>query len=77
MSESQRNIFVNPDNLENDLIPTGRNLRHDRKRLTVKVSNDDCISWPLQKIIEVGPSGYVILLSYQPVNFCVYMSVVS
>ena len=66
-------LFVNPDNLENDLIPTGRNLRHDRKRLTVKVSNDDCISWPLQKIIEAGPSGYSDIAQLSTGEFlCVY-----
>ena len=34
-------IFINPDNLENTMIPEGHNLRHDRKRLSAKLSFDD------------------------------------
>lgn len=51
-------LFANPDNLENDLIPPGRSLAHDRKRLTVKMSRDDCQTWPISKVLEEGPSGY-------------------
>jgi sialidase-1 len=51
-------IFANPDNLENELTPGGRNLAHDRKRLTVKMSLDDCQTWSVSKILEPGPSGY-------------------
>ena len=51
-------LFANPDNLENELIPPGRNLAHDRKRLTVKMSADDCHTWPVSKMLEAGPSGY-------------------
>ncbi len=51
-------VFVNPDNLENDLIPPGNNLAHDRKRLTVKLSRNDCHTWPISKALEEGPSGY-------------------
>ena len=66
-------LFVNPDNLENELIPTGHNLRRSRKRLTVKVSNDDCISWPFQKIIEIVPSGYSDIAQLSTSEFlCVY-----
>lgn len=51
-------IFANPDNLENELTPGGRNLAHDRKRLTVKLSLDDCQTWSHTRILEPGPSGY-------------------
>lgn len=51
-------IFANPDNLENDLTPPGSTLAHDRKRLTVKLSQDDCATWPLSRVLEEGPSGY-------------------
>jgi len=51
-------LFANPDNLENELTPPGRNLAHDRKRLTVKRSRDDCASWPASRVLEEGPSGY-------------------
>lgn len=51
-------LFANPDNLENELTPTGGNLHHDRKRLTVKMSSDECRTWPVACVLEAGPSGY-------------------
>jgi sialidase-1 len=51
-------LFCNPDNLENELTPAGGNLAHDRKRLTVKMSVDECRTWPYSRVIEPGPSGY-------------------
>ena len=51
-------LFANPDNLENELIPSGGNLAHDRKRLTVKMSTDEGQSWPASRVLEAGPSGY-------------------
>ena len=50
-------IFANPDNLEQELTrPGGKS--YDRKRITVKMSTDDCQTWPLSKILEPGPSSY-------------------
>jgi sialidase-1 len=51
-------LFANPANLENELTPPGRNLAHDRKRLTVKMSFDDAQSWPVSRVLEPGPAGY-------------------
>ena len=51
-------LFANPDNLENEMIPVGGHLAHDRKRLTIKVSEDDGKTWPLAKVLEKGPAGY-------------------
>lgn len=51
-------LFANPDNLENELSPPGKNLAHDRKRLTVRLSLDDCQTWPMARILEAGPSAY-------------------
>ncbi|MFZ1756445.1 MAG: sialidase family protein [Caldilineaceae bacterium] len=51
-------LFANPDNLENELTAPGRNLAHDRKRLTVKMSSDDCATWHVSRVLEEGPSGY-------------------
>ena len=66
-------IFANPDNLENELTPGGRNLAHDRKRLTVKLSTDDCQTWSISKVLEPGPSGYSDLAETPDGNiFCVY-----
>ena len=53
-----RILFANPDNLENELIPPGGLLAHDRKRLTAKVSLDDGHTWPISRVVEEGPSGY-------------------
>jgi sialidase-1 len=51
-------IFANPDNLENELVPAGGSLAHDRKRLTVKMSTDEGDTWPISRVLEAGPSGY-------------------
>ena len=51
-------LFANPDNLENNLIPPGGHLAHDRKRLTAKLSSDDGQTWPVSRVLEPGPSGY-------------------
>ena len=51
-------LFANPDNLENELVAPGNNLAHDRKRLTVKLSPDDCRTWPVSRVLEAGPSAY-------------------
>jgi len=51
-------LFANPDNLENELIPPGSHLAHDRKRLTVKMSTNDGQTWPISRVLEAGPSGY-------------------
>ena len=53
-------LFVNPDNLENELIPPGGNLAHDRKRLTVKVSPDDGRTWPISRVLEPVPQAIAI-----------------
>ncbi|MGV3508618.1 MAG: sialidase family protein [Sphingobacteriaceae bacterium] len=43
-------LFTNPDS---------RNIpKHPRKNLTVKLSYDAGQSWPVQKVINEGPSGY-------------------
>jgi sialidase-1 len=65
--------FANPDNLENELTPPGRALAHDRKRLTVKLSPDDCQTWPVARVLESGPSGYSDLAQAQDGTIlCIY-----
>ena len=51
-------LFANPDNLENELTSGSGHLAHDRKRLTVKLSEDDCRTWTASRVLEEGPSGY-------------------
>jgi len=53
-----RILFANPDNLENTLQKWSGSVSHDRKRLTVKMSYDECQTWPVSKVLEEGPSGY-------------------
>lgn len=66
-------VFANPDNLENELVRPGGNLAHDRKRLTVKLSPDDCETWTHSRIIEAGPSGYSDLAQAQDgAILCIY-----
>lgn len=49
-----RYVFVNPDNREKTMAAWA----YDRKRLTVKVSSDDCRTWPLSRVLEPGPAAY-------------------
>jgi sialidase-1 len=43
-------VFVNPDS---------RNIeKHPRQNLTAKVSFDNGYHWPVQKVLNSGPSGY-------------------
>jgi sialidase-1 len=50
-------VFANPDNLDQTMLGASGN-RFDRKRLTAKLSLDDCRTWPVASVIESGPSGY-------------------
>ncbi len=56
-SGRSRILFANPDNLENTFTKPG-SVWHDRKRLSVKMSYDECGTWPVSKVVEEGPSGY-------------------
>jgi len=51
-------LFANPANLENEMVPPGGNLAHDRKRLTVFLSRDQGQSWCASRVLEAGPAGY-------------------
>jgi sialidase-1 len=52
-----RILFANPDNLERTLPGLWSNA-YDRKRLTVKMSYDECQSWVASRVLEEGPAGY-------------------
>ena len=52
-----RILFANPDNL----AASNPNHAHgfaDRKNLTIKLSYDECGTWPVSRVLEPGPSGY-------------------
>jgi sialidase-1 len=52
-----RIVFSNPDNVSradgNDAT-----VRRDRKNLSIKLSYDEAKTWPVNKVIEPGYSGY-------------------
>lgn len=71
-------VFINPNNLqktsEGKLIsgPDPGSSR-DRKRLTVKLSQDDGETWSFDRVIDEGPSGYSdIGQSIKGDIFCLY-----
>lgn len=57
LDDSGSVLFTNPDNLEQTMVPSGHK-NCDRKRLSVKLSTDDCTSWLVSRVVEEGPSGY-------------------
>ena len=54
-----RILFVNPDSIEGESTDIF-NLK-PRQNLTVKLSYDECKTWPVSKSIELGSSGYADL----------------
>lgn len=52
-----RIIFSNPDN-DRDGDPRNREGTRYRKNLSIKISYDEGKTWPVNKILEPGPSGY-------------------
>ena len=54
-----RILFVNPDSIEGESTDIF-NLK-PRQNLTVKLSYDECKTWPVSKSIEPGSSGYADL----------------
>jgi len=57
--DKNRILFVNPDSIEGEPNPV-TNMR-PRQNLTVKLSYDECKTWPVSKSIEPGLSGYADL----------------
>lgn len=51
-----RIVFSNPHNLERANAKPGQG--RDRKNLSLKLSTDDGATWPINKTLEAGPSGY-------------------
>jgi len=57
-------LFSNPDSRH---IP-----KHPRKNLTVKLSYDEGQNWPVQKVLQHGPSGYSDLAAGSDAIYCLY-----
>ncbi len=53
-----RILFSNPANLARKDGKEKPGMSRDRKNLTVRLSYDECDSWPVAKTLEAGPSGY-------------------
>jgi sialidase-1 len=54
-----RILFSNPDNLEySGKHGPSYDRNRDRKNLTVKLSYDECQTWPVSKVLEPGVSAY-------------------
>ena len=51
-----RIVFSNPNNLERANAKPGQG--RDRKNLSLKLSYDEGETWPINKTLEAGPSGY-------------------
>lgn len=43
-------LFINPDSRDT--------ARNNRRNLTAKISHDDGKTWPVEKVLNPGPSGY-------------------
>lgn len=56
-----RILFSNPDTLDLSSNPAADGKWIERKNVSVKLSYDDCRSWPVSKVIEPGLSGYTDL----------------
>jgi sialidase-1 len=57
--DRNRILFVNPNSIEGKPTPVF-NMR-PRQNLTVKLSYDECKTWPVSKTLEPGLSGYADL----------------
>lgn len=55
-----RILFCNPDN-EEGKDAKGSEVFRVRRNVTVKMSYDDCQTWPVSKVLEPGFSGYSAL----------------
>ncbi len=68
-----RILFSNPANLERKDGKERPGMSRDRKNLTVRLSYDECDSWPVAKTLEAGPSAYSDLaVSQDGMIYCLY-----
>lgn len=68
-----RILFSNPANLERKDGKAAPGMSRDRKNLTVRLSYDECQSWPVAKTLEAGPSAYSDLAVAQDGTiYCLY-----
>lgn len=69
--DKNRILFVNPDSIEGEPTPVF-NMR-PRQNLTIKLSYDECKTWPVSKTIDHGLAGYADLAVGDDFTiFCLY-----
>lgn len=56
--DKNRLLFANPNNLERADGKTTPGTSRDRKNVSVKLSYDEGVTWPVNKSLEPGLSGY-------------------
>jgi sialidase-1 len=65
-------VFTNPDSHENPGFHGKHKFRH-RENVTVRLSRDDCETWPVSRVLESGVSGYTDLtVGPDGTIYCVY-----
>jgi len=63
-------VFVNPDSQQNK---KDFGWMRSRENLTVRISNDDCRTWPESRVIDPGISGYsAVAVGNDGTIYCVY-----
>jgi len=68
-----RVLFSNPDNLTRADGKVEPGKSRDRKNLTVRLSYDECQTWPVSKTLEAGPSAYSDLaVGRDDTIYCLY-----
>jgi sialidase-1 len=56
--DKNRIVFANPDNLSRTDKKETPGKSRDRKNLSIKLSYDEGTTWPVNKLLEPGFSGY-------------------
>ncbi len=65
-------VFSNPDSHHNPAFHGKNKFRH-RENVTVRMSSDDCKTWPASRVLEPGVSGYSDLaVGHDGTIYCLY-----
>ncbi|MBI5685552.1 MAG: exo-alpha-sialidase [Verrucomicrobia bacterium] len=57
-NDKNRIIFANPHNLDRRDGKAKEGVSRDRRNLSIKLSYDECKTWPVNKVLEPGYSAY-------------------
>ncbi|PHQ37004.1 sialidase family protein [Rhodopirellula bahusiensis] len=65
-------IFSNPDSSSNPAFHGKNRFRH-RENVTIRLSTDDCQTWPVSRVLQPGISGYSDLaVATDGTIYCLY-----